>query len=172
MSQGVPGFYETTNIAVRAELVAQYRLRWIIANQLMGALGAALPAVAFGLLLGYLRKHGAAPWQAASGAVAFALGSMAALLLLYVRQIDLVGFFAGRFPDYHAFTDAFWLAALLFLGISFLQAGLPAWLAYFTTGLVPILLTVWLLIPAGFAIVPFPILLFLVPAIGIVLWKR
>ena len=104
------------------------------------------------------------------GASAFAIGSIVGLIHEYVRYTDLVGFFEGKYPDYHGIANWLWLAGLFIMGVSFLQAGMPTWLAYLTMGLSIILTVIWLIVPGFFFAIPFfAIALFLV--IGIVILR-
>jgi cytosine/uracil/thiamine/allantoin permease len=108
---------------------------------------------------------------ALSGAVSIALGSVFAFLVNYTQYTDLVGYFEGRYPDFHAIANWFILAGLLLLGLAFLQAGLKAWLAYLLIGTAVVLAVALLIWPGIFFAIPF-VEMILLPVIGIVLLRQ
>jgi len=150
---GVPGYYQTQDIAERARLVEQYRTRAAIGNGLL-YIWSLLSAAGVGVLAIYLRRNGAT-LAALLGALSLALGSVAYGLVNYLRYRDVFGFFEGKYPDYHAFGNWFVLAGLLLLGRAFLQALLPTWLSYLTIGAALVLALVLLIWPAFFFMIPF-----------------
>ena len=165
---GVPGFYQTQDIAERVRLVKEYRTRWNVTIALNMILFL-LPAI--GLL--FYSVH---LWRstgtilAVLGASVYALGAIAFVIHEYVRNTDLVGYFEGGYPDYHGIGNWFVMAGLLLLGVSFLQAGLTTWLSYLTIGLPIALAVIWLFAPGFFFAIPFfAIALLLV--IGIFLFR-
>lgn len=150
---GVPGFYQTQDIAERVRLVDEYRTRWNVTI--------ALNMVLFVLPTIGLLYYGVHLWRstgtilAALGPSIYALGAIAFVIHEYVRTTDLVGHFEGRYPDYHGIGNWFVLAGLLLVGVSFLQAGLPTWLSYLTIGLSIALSVIWLIAPGFFFAIPF-----------------
>lgn len=166
---GVPGYYQTQDIAERARLVEKYRTRANIENSLL-YIWSLLSAVGVALLAIYLRQNGAS-LTALLGALSLAAGSVAYALVNYLRYGDVVGFFEGKYPDYHAFGNWFVLVGLLLLEVAFLQAGLKAWLAYLLIGAAVVLAAVLLIWPAIFFAIPFMEMVLLL-VIGIVLLRQ
>jgi hypothetical protein len=161
---GVPGFYQTQDIAERVRLVEKFRTRWLV-TIFINMVVSLLPAI--GLVL-----YGIHLWRsngtllAVLGASLYALGAIAYVIHEYVRYTDLVGHFGGSYPDYHGIGNWFVLAGLFALGVSFLQIGLPNWLAYLSIGLSIVLGVIWLITPGFFFAIPFfAIALFLVISI-------
>lgn len=150
---GVPGYYQTQDIAERARLVEEYRTRANINNSLL-YIWSLLSAAGVGVLATYLRRNGAS-LAALLGALSLALGSAAYALVIYMRDRDMLGFFLGKYPDYHGFGNWFVLIGLLLLGVAFLQAGLPTWLSYLIMGAAVVLALVLLIWPAFFFMIPF-----------------
>lgn len=165
----IPDFYQTQDIGERVQLVAQYHTRWVFQKSLF-YIWCVVSAAGAGILAIYLSADGA-PITALLGAVALALGSVAYALVNYYQQTDLVGYFEGRFPDYHVYGNWIALVGLLLLGTALLQAGLPAWLAYLLIGAAAASAVALLIRPAIFFMIPgVEVVLLLV--IGIVLLRR
>lgn len=150
---GVPGFYQTQDIAERVRLVNEYRTLWN-ANNILNYLIFLLTTVGVGLLSVYLRRSGAS-LVAALGALSYAIGSVFYALVIFMRDADMVGYLEGKYPDYHGFGNWFVLGGLFLLGVALLQARFPAWLSYLTIGAALVMAAVLLIWPAFFFIIPF-----------------
>jgi hypothetical protein len=123
---GPRGIYQTSDPAERVQIVEEYKTSWNITQSLTG-LGLLLTAVGFAVLGSRLRTAGNA-WVPILGAVAFVVGAISAALFLYRQTTDPLSAFEGAYSGMQTLAYWLWLAGLLLFGISFLQAGLPAWL--------------------------------------------
>jgi hypothetical protein len=150
---GVPGFYQTQDIAERVRLVEEYRTRWNITIAINMALSL-LPAIGL-VLFGVHHWRSNGTLLAVLGASVYALGAISYVIHEYVRYTDLVGHFEGKYLDYHGIGNWFVLAGLFVVGVSSLQVGLPTWLAYLTLGLSIVLAVILLIAPGFFFAIPF-----------------
>lgn len=166
---GVPGFYQTQDFAERVRLANEYRARWNAEN-ILNYLIFLLSTVGVGLLSVHLRRSGAS-LTATLGALAYAIGSFFYALVIFMRDADMVGYFEGKYPDYHGFGNWFVLVGLFLFGVSFLQVGFPAWLSYLTIGAALVMAAVLLIWPAFFFSIPF-LTIGLLLVIGIVVLRR
>jgi hypothetical protein len=165
----VPGFYQTQDAAERVRLVNQYRSLWN-ANVILNYLVFLLTTVGVSLLSLHLWRSGAS-WSAASGAIAYAVGSVLYALVIFSRNADLLGYLEGKYPDYHGIGNWFVLGGLLLLGMAFLQTGMPTWLSYLTMGIALALAAVLLIWPTFFFMIPF-LAIGLLLVIGIFVFRR
>ena len=150
---GVPGFYQTQDIAERVRLVEEYRTRWNITIAINIALSL-LPAIGL-VLFGVHHWRSNGTLLALLGASVYALGAISYVIHEYVRYTDLVGHFEGKYLDYHGIGNWFVLAGLFVVGVSSLQVGLPTWLAYLTLGLSIVLAVILLIAPGFYFAIPF-----------------
>ena len=166
---GVPGFYQTQDFAERVRLVDEYRARWNAEN-ILNYLIFLLSTVGVALLSVHLRRSGAS-LVAALGALTFAIGSAYYALVIFMRDADMIGYFEGKYPDYHGFGNWFVLVGLFLLGVAFLQVRFPTWLSYLTIGAALVMAAVLLILPAFFFTIPF-LSFGLLLVIGIVVLRR
>jgi hypothetical protein len=166
---GPQGIYQTSDPSERVQIVEENMTSWKITQSLTG-IGLLLTAVGFAVLASRLRTVGNA-WVPTLGAAAMIVGAISAALFLYRQTTDPLSAFEGTYSGMQTLAYWLWLAGLLLFGVSFLQAGLPAWLGYLTAGVALVYGIVFLISGAGF-LTPFLVtLLSLVIAI-ILLWKK
>jgi hypothetical protein len=163
-----PGLYSTADIDARLRIIETHRTRWLISQALV-ILYNPLAIAGFGLLASTLRMEGKT-WIPVFGAVAIVAGAIAAMYFVYLQTTDPRGGYSGAYPTAENLVYYLWLAGMLFFGIAFLQAGLPAWLGYLTAGTAIIYGVTFLRTGAGF-MTPF-LLAFLSLVIAIVLLRR
>lgn len=130
-SIGPRRLYQEPDVNRQLELVAEQQTAWIASNVFF-ALAGLLTAAGLVLFAGQLRESGHAG-VAIVGSAAFALGSAAYAIFLYRRTVDPAALFASySFSPLTVFTLASLVLGLLLMGVSFLQAGYPAWLGIVT----------------------------------------
>ena len=166
---GPQGIYQTSDPTERVQIVEENMTGWNITQSLTG-LGILLTAAGFFVLNTRLYTMGNA-WVPTLGAAAFVIGAISGALFLYRQTTDPLSAFEGAYSGMQTLYYWLTLAGLLLFGVSFLQAGLPAWLGYLTAGVALVYGIVFLISGAGF-LTPFLVtLLSLVIAI-ILLWKK
>ena len=160
---GPRGIYQTSDPSERVQIVEENMTSWKITQSLTG-IGLLLTAVGFAVLASRLRTVGNA-WVPTLGAAALVVGAISAALFLYRQTTDPLSAFEGAYSGMQTLAYWLWLAGLLLFGVSFLQAGLPAWLGYLTAGAALVYGIVFLVSGAGFLTPFFVALLSLVIAI-------
>jgi hypothetical protein len=163
-----PGLYQTQDIAERMRILEAYRSRWYI-ERAASVVYALLQLTAF-LLLAYSLRKTTSSWVPVLSVVAFAVATASALVFIYLQTTDPRGGYSRAYPLPEDLTYWMLLAGYLFLGISFFQGGLPAWLGYLTAAAAVVLGGIFLVTGVG-GWIPF-ILMFLQLLIGIVLIVR
>ncbi len=169
---GPPGMSQTYNPPDpdrRIELIEQYKTRWNISQSLIG-LSLLLTTAGFFVLNTLLYKLANA-WVPTLGASAFIFGIILGALFIYRQTKDPLSIYEGAYSIYQ--TLYYWLSlvGLLFFGVAFLQAGLPAWLGYLTAGAALVYGAVFLVTGSGFATPFLTSLLSLVIAIILLVQK-
>ena len=160
---GPRGIYQTSDPSERVQIVEENMTSWKITQSLTG-LGLLLTAAGFFVLNTRLYTMGNA-WVPTLGAAAMVVGAISAALFLYRQTTDPLSAFEGAYSGMQTLAYWLWLAGLLLFGVSFLQAGLPAWLGYLTAGAALVYGIVFLVSGAGFLTPFFVALLSLVIAI-------
>jgi hypothetical protein len=145
---GPQGIYQTSDPSERVQIVEENMTSWKITQSLTG-LGLLLTAVGFAVLASRLRRMGNA-WVPTLGAAAMVVGAISAALFLYRQTTDPLSAFEGAYSGMQTLYYWLTLAGLLLFGVSFLQAGLPAWLGYLTAGAAIVYGIVFLVSGAGF----------------------
>ena len=160
---GPRGIYQTSDPSERVQIVEENMTSWKITQSLTG-LGLLLTAAGFFVLNTRLYTMGNA-WVPTLGAAAMVVGAISGALFLYRQTTDPLSAFEGAYSGMQTLAYWLWLAGLLLFGVSFLQAGLPAWLGYLTAGAALVYGIVFLVSGAGFLTPFFVALLSLVIAI-------
>ena len=145
---GPQGIYQTSDPAKRVQIVEENMTSWKITQSLTG-LSLLLTAAGFFVLNTRLYTVGNA-WVPTLGAAAFVIGAISGALFLYRQTTDPLSAFEGAYSGMQTLAYWLWLAGLLLFGVSFLQAGLPAWLGYLTAGAALVYGIVFLISGAGF----------------------
>ena len=145
---GPQGIYQTSDPSERVQIVEENMTSWKITQSLTG-IGLLLTAVGFAVLASRLRAVGNA-WVPTLGAAALIVGAISAALFLYRQTTDPLSAFEGAYSGMQTLYYWLTLAGLLLFGVSFLQAGLPAWLGYVTAGAALVYGIVFLVSGAGF----------------------
>ena len=145
---GPRGIYQTSDPSERVQIVEENMTSWKITQSLTG-LGLLLTAAGFFVLNTRLYTMGNA-WVPTLGAAAMVVGAISAALFLYRQTTDPLSAFEGAYSGMQTLAYWLWLAGLLLFGVSFLQAGLPAWLGYLTAGAALVYGIVFLVSGAGF----------------------
>jgi hypothetical protein len=129
---GLPGIYQTQDLDERVQIIEEHKTRWYISQSLI-AISALLTAVGFAVLASHMRTEANA-WIPALGAAALVIAATSGEYFLYRQTTDPLSTYAGQYSGFE--TLYYWLsvAGLLLFGVTFLQAGLPAWLGYVTAG--------------------------------------
>jgi hypothetical protein len=129
---GAPGLFDSADIGHRMLVIETYRSRWLKA-QVSVVLYGVLTPLGFAALATALRARGQARFPTL-GAVALAAGMISAKVFVYLQTVNPEHAYAGGYPLPEALAYWLSLAGLFLLGISFLQAAMPAWLGYLTVG--------------------------------------
>lgn len=129
---GPRGIYQTLDLQRRVQIIEDSKARWNIAQSLIG-LSLLLTTIGFFVLNTRLYTVANA-WVPTLGAVAFIFAFIPAALFLYRQTTDPLRSYEGAYSSMETLYYWLALAGLLLFGIAFLQAGLPAWLGYVTTG--------------------------------------
>ena len=145
---GPRGIYQTSDPSERVQIVEENMTSWKITQSLTG-LGLLLTAAGFFVLNTRLYTMGNA-WVPTLGAAAMVVGAISAALFLYRQTTDPLSAFEGAYSGMQTLAYWLWLAGLLLFGVSFLQAGLPAWLGYLTAGAALVYGIVFIVSGAGF----------------------
>jgi hypothetical protein len=161
--------YGTTDMTERERIVDENKTRWNITQSLAG-IGLLLIAIGFSVLASRLRTEANA-WIPTLGGAALVFGTLSGIYFLYRQTTDLVGAFSGKYPVFEPLANILILAGLIFIGIAFLQAGLPAWLGYLTAGLPIAYGVIYLFTGSGWLTPGISTLLGLLIAI-ILLWQK
>lgn len=129
---GLPGIYQTEDLAERVRIIEEKRTRWIT-GQSLTALGVLLMAAGFAVLAFRLRAEVNA-LVPGLGAAAMVVAAISAALFVYRQTTDPLSTYQGAYSGMQ--TLYYWLtvAGLVLFGVAFLRAGLPAWLGYLTAG--------------------------------------
>ena len=160
-----PGLYQTQDIEERLQIIDTYRSRWLV-NQALVLVYSIFTIAGFLLLVSILGKRVQSQILTIGAAVLIA-GTISGLYFLYLQTVDPRGGYSGAYPIWENLAYWLWLAGALLFGVTFLHAGLPAWLGYLTVGVAIVYGIIFLTTGAGF-MMPF-ILGFLQLVIGIVL---
>jgi hypothetical protein len=160
---GPQGIYQTSDPAERVQIIEENMTLWNITQSLTG-LAILLTSLGFAVLASRLRTMGNA-WVPILGAAAMVVGAISGALFLYRQTTDPLSAFEGAYSVIQTLYYWLTLAGLLLFGVSFLQAGLPAWLGYVTAGAALVYGIVFLVSGAGFLTPFFVALLSLVIAI-------
>jgi hypothetical protein len=149
---GPRGIYETPDLQRRIPIIEEYKTRWNITQPLLGR-SLLLTAAGFVVLASELRTA-ANVWVLGLGATALAVGTISAVVFIYRQTTDPLGSFEGAYSGME--TLYYWLApaGLLFFGVAFLQAGLPAWLGFVTVGATLLFGTVFFLLSSSKFLTP------------------
>lgn len=129
---GLQGIYQTEDLHRRVEIIDASKTRWFVSQSLY-AVSFVLTAGGYFVLNIWLYKQ-SDPWPFTLGAGAMIIGAISGVIFVYLQTTSPLNSYQG---DYKAFESVYyWLAVggLLFFGVAFLQAGLPAWLGYLTVG--------------------------------------
>jgi hypothetical protein len=96
-----------------------------------------------------LRTEGNA-WIPTLGAASLVFGAISGVYFLYRYTTDPLSTFSGHYPGFEPLFNWLSLAGLILLGIAFLQAGLPTWLGYLTSGAALVYGVIYLVTGSGF----------------------
>jgi hypothetical protein len=147
----------------RIQIIEEYKTRWNISQLLIG-LSILVTAIGFAVLAMRLSTLVNA-WVPGLGAAAILVGTIPVTLFIYRQTTDPLGSYEGAYTGMVTLYSWLAMAGLLLFGVTFLQAGLPAWLGYLTGG-AAIVYTIFFLVTGNGWLAPFLVaLLGLVTAI-------
>ncbi|MFQ5944132.1 MAG: hypothetical protein ACE5JF_11315 [Anaerolineales bacterium] len=129
---GLSGVYQIQDLDERVRIIEEHKSRWYVSQSLI-AISALLTAFGFAVLASNLRTLGSA-WIPIVGAAALVIAAISAEIFIYRQTIDPLSTYQGAYSGMQMLY--YWLSVpgFLLFGVAFLQAGLPAWLGYVTTG--------------------------------------
>ena len=145
---GPKGIYATRDFQRRVEIIEESKAAWLISQSVFG-ISLVLTATGF-TILGLNLRAAAGNWIPTLAAGLLGIGSISGLIFVYRQTVDPLSSYQGAFSSFESLY--YWLAvvSLILFGVAFLQADLPAWLGFATSGAAVVFGIFYLITGSGF----------------------